>query len=95
MAHGWSEARRLLASERAKRRWKNTDPAVREEWMELGRIVYASKYPERAQLSAETRARIESGVIVPEPCDGCGGAGEPLYDWTELVLAGWRCYPCR
>ncbi|MCR4375807.1 MAG: hypothetical protein NUW22_13250 [Acidobacteria bacterium] len=91
----WTPARRQRASERAKARWERTTPAVREEWQERSRDAFAEKYPERVALSERTRAAIASGELVPEACDECGGEGQPLYDWVELVVVGWRCYPCR
>ena len=95
MARKWTAERRRRASERAKARWERTDPAVREEWQDRSRAAFAAKYPERIELAEHVKAAIAAGEILPEPCDICGGEGKPLYDWVEVVLVGWRCYPCR
>ena len=38
-------------------------------------------------------AALRDGSLAPQPCDRCGGEGDPLIEGGHV--AGWRCYPCR
>lgn len=92
----WSVARRKRASERAKAHWERTPEGIREQWMGAGRQAYAVKYPERAALSARTRAAIADGSLVPGLCADCGRPdAAPEFDYERLELAGWSHYDCR
>jgi hypothetical protein len=43
-------------------------------------------------------AAIRDGDVVAQPCDRCGGEGQPLVrrrDARTVEVAGWRCFRCR
>ena len=56
---------------------------------------YAEKHPDRAALVEQTWTAIHAGTITRQPCDHCGLDAKPLFDWSSLTLAGWRCLDCR
>lgn len=58
--------------------------------------AFAEKHPDRAAFIERTRAAIAGGILPAQPCDnGCGATGQPIYDWSTMRIAGWRCYDCR
>jgi hypothetical protein len=41
---------------------------------------------------------IQDGDVVAQPCDRCGGEGEPVIERAAdgaAAIRGWRCFPCR
>lgn len=50
--------------------------------------TYQERYPER--IAARAKA-----MLSPQPCDTCGGEGQPMFRLKPYEQIGWRCYSCR
>jgi hypothetical protein len=75
--------------------WASASPDQREEMKRRSWQGFRARHPDRADLIERTRAAIDAGTLVPQPCDICGEPARPLFDWASLTLAGWRCLACR
>lgn len=81
--------------ERMRSRWTPEMRAEQSEKVKAQYAAWAARHPDRAAVVAKLWADVATGVVERPGCVQCGRPMNPTYDWTELVVTGWRCRTCR